>query len=105
MYHLREISRAHSSGYENSYIKSFPTLEEAATYVHDVWYDRFCEEYEFPSEWDEEDMGAPFPSKETFTVEAITNMAKNKGEVSLFAYYSNFCFLVPNELILTKDRS
>ena len=73
MYHLTCISRTMSSGYETSYKKSFETLEEAAKYMHDVWYDEYCEDYFFPDEWDEEDRGCPFPKKEEFTYESLKN--------------------------------
>jgi len=102
IYHLNHISRTLSSGYESSTKKSFETLEEAATYIHDVWYDEFCEAFEFPSDWDEEDMGGPFPSKEEFTIKSIMTKMKNKQTVNLFRYYSQYAALIPNELILEK---
>jgi len=103
-YLVTEISRALSSGSESSGKKVFSTLEEAATYIHDIWYDEFCEGFYFPDEWDEEDMGVPFPKKEEFTFEAIKNKIDsskfNKRRIELFSYYSNYHALIPNELVL-----
>jgi hypothetical protein len=103
-YLVTGISRAFSSGNESSYKKIFNTLEEATTYIHDVWYDEFCTDFDFPSEWDEEDMGAPFPKKEEFTFKAIKdkmeNSKYNKRSINLFRYYSQHHALIPNELIL-----
>ena len=48
MYHLTSISRTMSSGFESTFKKSFATIEEAATYIHDVWYDEYCQNFEFP---------------------------------------------------------
>ena len=50
MYHLTSISRTMSSGFESTFKKSFATIEEAATYIHDVWYDEYCQNFEFPSD-------------------------------------------------------
>ena len=103
MYHLTCISRTLSSGYESSYKKSFETLEEAATYIHDVWYDEFCQDFEFPGEWDEEDKGCPFPKKEEFTYEALKNKFNNKyskRRVVLINAYSQYAALIPNEVML-----
>ena len=47
-YLVTGISRALSSGSESYNKKIFATLEEAATYIHDVWYDEFCNDFEFP---------------------------------------------------------
>ena len=102
MFLLTETSRAHSRGYENYFKKAFNSLEEAATYIHDVWYDQFCQEFSFPEDWDKEDMGgADFPKKETFAPEVIISKMKGR-RLTLFDYYSDFCFLVPNELVLEK---
>ena len=103
-YLVTSISRALSSGNESSYKKVFSTLEEATTYIHDEWYDEFCQDFYFPSEWDEEDMGAPFPNKEEFTFKAIKdkmeNSKYNKRSINLFRYYSQSHALFPHELIL-----
>jgi len=103
MYHLTCISRTMSSGYETSYKKSFETLEEAAKYMHDVWYDEYCEDYFFPDEWDEEDRGCPFPKKEEFTYESLKNKFNNKynkRRVVLIDAYSQYAALIPNEVML-----
>lgn len=100
MYHLTSISRTMSSGFENSFKKSFATLEEAATYIHDEWYDEYCQDFEFPEELDEEDRGRAFPKKEEFTPDAIkTRMGKKRSLVLIYGY-SQYAALVPNEVML-----
>jgi hypothetical protein len=100
MYHLTSTSRTLSSGFESTFKKSFATLEEAATYIHDVWYDDFCEDFEFPLEWDEEDRGCAFPKKEEFTPEAIKSRIGKKRKLVLIEGYSQYAALVPNEVVL-----
>ena len=103
MYHLTCISRTLSSGFESRYKKSFETLEEAAKYIQDVWYDEYCEDFEFPLEWDEEDRGCAFPKKEEFTYEALKNKFNNKFNrrcVVLIDAYSQYAALIPNEVML-----
>ena len=102
MFLLTEISRAHSSGYENSSKKIFDTIEEVANYVHNVWYDGFCSDYEYPAEWDENDMGMPFPTKDEFTVEAIKNKFNKRRSLVLFGPYSQYHCLILNELLLEE---
>jgi len=103
MYNVIHISRTLSSGFESSRIKNFETLEEVATYIHDEWYDQFCEDFDYPNEWDIDDMNANFPSKEEFTLKSITDKIKNKRKVELFRYYSQYACLIPYELILEKS--
>ena len=100
MYLLTDISRAHSSGYENTWKKLFKTLDEAAAYIHDEWYDNFCEGYEFPTHWDEEEMGCHFPPKSDFTPDLIKSNMLNKRRLVLLDAYSNYACLVPNEVTL-----
>jgi hypothetical protein len=100
MYHLTSISRTFSSGYESTYKKSFATLEEAATYIHDEWYDEYCQDFDFPSEWDEEDRGCAFPKKEEFTLEAIKSKMGKKNRLVLLDAFSQYAYLRPNEVML-----
>ena len=100
MYHLTSISRTFSSGYETTFKKSFATLEEAANYIHDEWYDEYCQDYEFPLEWDEEDRGCAFPKKEEFTLESIKIKMGKKSRLVLIDGYSQYAALVPNEVVL-----
>ena len=108
MYLLTDISRAHSSGSESSSSSSFETLEAAVHYITNDWYDGFCTDYEYPLCWDADDMGMPFPTKEEFTqtvVEKISQIGKkNRWSLSVFAPYSQFCRLVPNEITLSKIK-
>jgi len=100
MYHLTSISRTMSSGFESTYKKSFATLEEAATYIHDEWYDEYCQDFDFPSEWDEEDRGCAFPKKEEFTLEAIKSKMGKKNRLVLLDAFSQYAYLRPNEVML-----
>jgi hypothetical protein len=89
-----------SSGFESTYKKSFATLEEAATYIHDEWYDEYCKDFDFPSEWDEEDRGCAFPKKEEFTLEAIKSKMGKKNRLVLLDAFSQYAYLRPNEVML-----
>ena len=100
MYHLTSTSRTMSSGFESTFKKSFATIEEAATYIHDVWYDEYCQDFEFPEEWDAEDRGRAFPKKEEFTLEAIKTKMVKKRRLVLIDGYSQYAALVPNEVML-----
>jgi len=102
---ITDISRAHSSGYENSSKKIFETIEQVAEYLQNTWYNDFCEGYGFPEEWDEADMNCPFPSKDEFSLDKIKQKIANtkfKRQIVLFGPRSDFCCLVPNELILDQ---
>jgi len=101
-YHVIYISRTQSSGFESSRTKSFETIEEAVSYIHDEWYDQFCADFEFPSDWDEEDTGMSFPKKEEFTLEKITKKMGKRSQYDIFSYYSQYAGLRPYELILQK---
>jgi len=89
-----------SSGFESTYKKSFSTLEEAAKYIHDEWYDEYCQDFDFPSEWDEEDRGCAFPKKEEFTLEAIKSKMGKKNRLVLLDAFSQYAYLRPNEVML-----
>jgi len=101
MYIITEISRAHSSGYENSYKKIFDTLEETVEWIQNQWYPGFCIDYDFPDSWDAEDMECSFPSKDEFSLEKIKQrIEKKRNNIVIFGPFSKYCQLVPNELIL-----
>ena len=95
----RCIYRTSSSGFESSKKHTFDTIEKASEYIRTEWYDNLCEENDYPSEWDEENLGGPMPSRDDFTVEAI----KKAGKV-LFAPYDKYCALVQNELHLEQVK-
>lgn len=95
--------RAHSSGYENNSRKVCETLENAITYITGEWFEGLCVDYEYPAEWDAEDMdGMPFPTKEEFVKIVEEKTANMKKSVKIFAPYSEFCALVPIELTIYK---
>lgn len=96
MYLVTEIYRTASSGYENSHKELFDTIEQASEYIRTTWYDGLCELNDYPSEWNEEDLGGPMPTRDAFTVEAIK---KIRGKV-LFAPYDQHHAIVQNELHL-----
>jgi hypothetical protein len=103
MYNFTSISRTLSSGSESRFFKSFETLEEAAKYIQNEWYDQFCEAFEFPGDWDEEDKGCSFPKKEEFTYESLKQKFTNKyskRRVVLINAYSQYAALIPNEVLL-----
>jgi hypothetical protein len=106
MFLLTETSRAHSSGSENTSHRTFSTVEDLANFVYFVWYEQFCEAYDFPEMWDAEDMGMEFPSIQDFRpktiCEKISQMKHgNTRPVKLFDAYSKYASLVPNELIVS----
>jgi hypothetical protein len=106
MFLLTEISRALSSGYETTSHRTFITVEDLANFVYFVWYEQFCESYNFPDMWDAEDMGMEFPSRKDFAAsticEKISQMKHgNTLPVKLFDAYSQYASLVPNELTVS----
>ena len=96
MYLVTAIYRTASSGFENSNKKLFDTLEQASEYIRTEWYDSLCEVNDYPSEWNEEDLGRPMPTREDFSLETIN---KTRGKV-LFAPYDKYHCIVQNELHL-----
>lgn len=98
MFLVSYIYRTQSSGYETRQQHLFDTLEKAAEYIRTQWYDLLCESNDYPTEWDEEDLGAPMPTRDHFSLEAI-KMAKS---TVLFAPFSQYAGLVQNELHLEQ---
>lgn len=94
MFLLTYIYRTMSSGFESTTQKLFNTIEEVSEYIRTEWYDSLCEMNDYPSEWNEENLG-PMPSRDDFTVETI----KKCGV--LFAPYDKSIVIVQNELRLT----
>jgi len=100
MFLLTYIYRNPSTGAEQSHPKLFQTLEEASEYIRTEWYDSLCEINDYPSYWDEDDLG-PMPSRDEFTVEALK---KNKYKV-IFAPYDKHHAIVQNELRLEEIKA
>ena len=98
MYVLTCIYRTASSGFESSNKHIFDTLEEASEYIRTEWYNGLCEINDYPSEWNEEHLRGPMPSRDDFTVEALQKL---RGKV-LFAAYDTYHCIVQNELHLEK---
>ena len=105
MFLVTYITRVHSSGFENRHNKIFDTLEQAAEYIQGEWYTSFCELNNYPDDWDEEDLGCPMPTREDFSLEAITKAQSKKFWLgTLFAPYSQYACLIPDELLLEEVK-
>ncbi len=97
MFLVTYIYRQPSSGAEQTHNKAFNTLEEASIYIRTEWFDSLCEINDYPSYWDEDELGGPMPSRDDFTVEEI----QRKGNV-LFAPYDKHYCIIQNELRIQK---
>lgn len=105
MFLVTYIYRAASSGSESRTSKLFDTLEKAVEYIYTEWYDSFCEINEYPSEWDEENLGRPMPTRDDFNIEAITKIRSSKFKPTIiFGPYDQNCALVQNELHLEEVK-
>jgi hypothetical protein len=102
MYSICHITRSHSSGFENKTTNTFTTIEEVIDYLQNKWYDTFCEAFNFPDEWDEDDMGAPFPTKNNFTLDAINKKFGKYNRANIFNYRSQHDDLVPIEIFIER---
>jgi len=96
MYILTFIHRAHSSGFETVTSKAFDTVENVSKFLQDEWYDEHFED------WDEEDMISKQPTKDDFSVKELECKLEKKQRVILFAPYSKFCCLIPDEVTLSR---
>jgi hypothetical protein len=102
MYYLINISRDYSSHYETSKKKCFSSLEDVSNYLCNDWYEEFCETFDFPEEWDEENMGCAFPSRIDFKIDFIRNKVQNKQRIVLFRSYNKSKCYTPYEIVLEK---
>jgi len=102
MYYLINISMDYSNQYDTSKKKCFISLEDVSNYLCNVWYEEFCETFDFPEEWDEENMGCAFPSAIDFKIDFIRNKVQNKQRVVLFKWYNKSKCAAPYEIILEK---
>jgi hypothetical protein len=63
------------------------------------------EEPDDDDDWDEEDFGTPMPKQEDFSLEAIKKARSGKYWLgTLFAPYSQYAGLIPNELLLQEVK-
>ena len=69
-FHVWVIERAHSTGSESRRDKVFLSIEGASSYLMDYFHG-WCEDHNYPEDWDEEDMDASLPFKEMFSVEIL----------------------------------
>ena len=104
-YIITDISRKGCEEYSSN--NTFKSLEDAVTYIRDVWYDQFCTEFDYPDVWDADDMGCPFPIKDDFRIESITDLIRTRKGASLviFGPYSKYNVYVPTELRLTITKN
>lgn len=97
------IDRAPSSGSENRCQKVFYSLEGASAWLINQ-HEAFAEDYNYPEEWDEEDMGCAFPGKEIFSIENLKeNLEKNKKtyyDKPIWGPYSQYCCHAPTEYFI-----
>ena len=105
MFLVTWINRNPSNGNESSSKRIFDTLEQAAEYIRTEWYDDLCETNEYPSEWNEEDLGGPMPTQEDFSLEAIIKIRSGKFKTTkLFGPRNAHYCIVENELHLEEVR-
>jgi hypothetical protein len=97
MYVLTFVHRAHSSGYQSIWTNIFNDLNEVSKYLQDTWY-----EEQFEMGWDEEDMGCKQPTQDDFSVTTLEAKLGKRKQVELYGPYSQFCALVPDEVILSS---
>jgi hypothetical protein len=103
MFLVTYITRTMSSGFESRSNKLFDTLEQAVAYIQGEWYDSLCEINDYPTEWNEEDLGRPMPTRDDFSLESIVKARSGKFKSKvLFDPYSQYCGHVPNELYLEE---
>jgi hypothetical protein len=97
MYILTFVHRAHSSGNQSIWTKSFDTIDSVSKFLQDEWYDDQFED------WDEDDMSCKQPVREDFAAKRLETKLGKRSQVELFGSYSKFCCLVPDEVILTTE--
>jgi hypothetical protein len=77
--------------------KIFDSINEVSKYLQGTWYDE-----QFESEdWDDEDMGCKQPTRDEFSVTCLETKLGRRKQVELYGPYSQFCALVPDEVILS----
>lgn len=99
MYILTFVHRAHSSGDQSISTESFDTLDNVSKFLQDEWYDNHFEMII----WDEDDMGCKQPTKEDFTAKELESKLGKRRQVELYGPYSQYCALVPDQVILTSE--
>ena len=81
-YLVKIVERAHSSGAEHWYERTFLSLEGASHYLTE-YQEGLKEDYDYPEDWDADDMGCEFPEPDIFSVEKLrehlTKEKKNLG--------------------------
>lgn len=96
MYILTFVHRAHSSGYQSMWTKGFDTIDNVSKYIQDEWYNDIFDD------WNEDDMNCKQPTKDEFTAKELERKLGKRNQIELFGAYSDYCCLVPDELILSK---
>ena len=105
VYLVTSIFRAHSSGSESRHDQVCHSLEGVSKVLL-KFYDNWCLDYNYPEEWDQEDMHVPFPSRQTFSLAAIQKVSarlhpgKLWKQVELWGPESDFEAQKPVEILL-----
>ena len=103
MFLVNWINRNPSNGSESRSNRTFDSLELAAEYIRTEWYDNLCDTNDYPSEWNEDDLGGPMPTREDFSLEAIIKIRSGKFKTTkLFGPYNEYYCIVENELHLEE---
>ena len=108
-YLVKIVERAHSSGAEHWYERTFLSLEGASKYLQQYLKD-IAEDFDYPEDWDVEDMGgAEFPGPEIFSVEKLqehlTKEKKNFGYDSpIWGPESEYEAQAPREVFLKPTQ-
>ena len=101
------IDRAPSSGAEHRSQQVFLSLEGASAWLMKQ-FEGYGEDWYYPDEWDEEDMGCTFPEKEIFSVDALkANLATNDVafyDKAIWGPYSQYQGQVPIEFFIKKIK-
>ena len=107
VYIVEYITRAHSSGYENRTIRIFRDVINASEYLVKL-FNEYCLDDDPEDLYIDENMeeNAPKPTIELankiFSPKAIDKFIKNNRGGTIYGPYSEFCVLVPNEILVYK---
>jgi hypothetical protein len=69
-YLVKIVERAHSSGAEHWYERTFLSLEGASKYMQQYLKD-IASDFNYPEDWEVDDMGCEFPEPDIFSVEKL----------------------------------
>jgi hypothetical protein len=107
-YLVKIVERAYSSGAEHWYERTFMSLEGVSKYLQEYLKD-IATDFDFPDDWDADDMGCEFPSDDIFTVEKIQghliNEKRNMGyDTPIWGPESQFECQRPREIFVKPTQ-